>query len=68
MIEKYFSFSFSSKSTVVTNISCICNCKPLSNYLCDYTSFLPGATKDVCIYVAKMVDLDTSCKDINWNG
>jgi hypothetical protein len=66
MIEKYFSFS--SKLIVVANISCICNCEPLCSCLCDYTSFLPSAMKDVCIYVVKMVDLDTSHKHIGWNG
>jgi hypothetical protein len=41
-----FSFSFSSKLTLVANINCICNSKPLCNHLCDHKSFLLNAIKD----------------------
>ncbi len=53
MIYVYFSFSFSSKLTLVTSINCICNYKPLCNHLCDYKSFLPNAMKDSHIYSHK---------------
>jgi len=47
---KYFSFSFSSKSTLFASLNYICNYKPLCSHLCDDKLFLLSATKDSCIY------------------
>ncbi len=44
------SFSFSSKSTLIASLNCICNHKPLCSHLCDKL-FLPSATKDSHIYI-----------------
>jgi len=65
----YFSSSFSSKSTLIANISHIYNCNPFCSCLWDYKSFLPSAKEDSHIYIfKKMIDLDTSCKHMGWNG
>ncbi len=64
----YFSFSFSSKSTLFASLNCICNYKPLCNHLCDKL-FLPSATKDsMWLIITKVVDLDISHKCMDWNG
>ncbi len=41
-----FVILFSSKSTLIASISCICNYKPFCNCLCDYKLFLPSAMED----------------------
>jgi hypothetical protein len=64
----YFLFLVSSKLTLVPNASCICNCKPFCSHLCDYLSFLLSDMKVIIFKVAKMVDLDKSCKHMGWNG
>ncbi len=51
-----FLFSFSSNSTVVASISCICNCKLFCIHLCNYKLVLLSATEDSPSIVAKMVD------------
>jgi hypothetical protein len=65
----YFSSSFSSRSTLIASISHIYNCKPFCSCLCDYKSLLRSAKEDSHIYIfIKMIDLDTSCKHMGWNG
>jgi hypothetical protein len=53
---------------ICLKLNCICNYKPVCNHLCDYKSFLLSATEESCIYSCNMVDLDTSCKCMGWNG
>jgi hypothetical protein len=60
----YFSFSFSSKLTLVINLSHICNYKPF--YVTTSRSYqVPRRT--IASIVTKMVDLDISCKCMGWN-
>ncbi len=49
-----FSSSFSSKLTLITSLSHICNYKPFCNWLCNYKSIILGAKKDNCIYNCKI--------------
>jgi hypothetical protein len=51
------------------SISCIYNYKPLCTRLCEVTShFYEVPWRTIISKITKMVDLDTSCKNMGWNG
>jgi len=58
MILLYILYLFSSKSTLATNISCICNYKPLVIISTTTSRFYKVPGKIVTSIVTKMVDLD----------
>jgi len=51
------------------SISCIYNCKPFCSHLCKVIShFYQLPWRTIISKVTKLVDLDTSCKSMGWNG
>jgi hypothetical protein len=62
----FFMFIFILEPILIASCSCICNIKSLCNQIYDYKIFNHVRWRIIALVVAKMVDLDTSCKWMGW--